>query len=200
MEFFLSYIREWALISRGGGKHRALLDLWRDTWVSSRVVTGYLGPLELHEGSHASSRVWRGNSGLLSGRCRRKWPHLMLTGTSPGFSRVAAGGLGFLSRYYGELREPLVLPQGSQVSIPVSRGSAGLLWSHGRGMRSQFAWKGKSQGVSQGAAGSLGSLKLPWGPEEASNLGSGKSGLLWSCEGPLGIPFETLLWKGHHLD
>ena len=174
--------------------------MWQETRVSFRVVTGSLTPLELHEGSHASSRVWRGNSGLLSGRCRRKWPHLMLTGTSPGFSRVAAGGLGFLSRYYGELREPLVLPQGSQVSIPVSRGSAGLLWSHGRGMRSQFTWKGESQGVSRGAAGSLGSLKLPWGPEGASNLGSGKSGLLWSCEGPLGIPFETLLWKGHHLD
>ena len=88
-----------------------------------------------------------------------------------------------------------MLPQGSQISIQVARGNAGLLWSHGRGMRSQFAWKGESQGVSQGAAGSLGSLKLPWGPEGASNLVSGKSGLLWSCEGPLGIPFETLLWK-----
>ena len=50
-----------------------------------------------------------------------------------------------------------MLPQGSQVSIRVARGSVGLLWSHDRGMRSQFAWKGESQGVSRGAAGSLGS-------------------------------------------
>ena len=85
-----------------------------------------------------------------------------------------------------------MLPRGSQVSIRVVRGSTGLLWSHGRGMRPQFAWKGESQGVSRGAAGSLGSLELPRGPEGASNLVSGKSGLLWSFEGPLGIPLELV--------
>ena len=85
-----------------------------------------------------------------------------------------------------------MLPQGSQVSIRVARGSVGLLWSHDRGMRSQFAWKGESQGVSRGAAGSLGSLELPRRPEEASNLVSGKSGLLWSFEGPLRIPLELV--------
>ena len=115
-----------------------------------------------------------------------------VTGESPGFFRVVAGGLGFLSRYHGELREPLVLPRGSQVSIRVARGSAGLLWSHGRGMRPQVSWKGESQGVSRGAAVSLGSLELPRGPEGASNLDSGKSGLLWSFEGPLGIPLELV--------
>ena len=86
----------------------------------------------------------------------------------------------------------LVLPQGGQVSIQVARGSTGLLWSHGRGMRSQFTWKGESQGVSRGVAGNLGSLKLPWGPEGASNLVSGKSGLLWTFEGPLRIPLELV--------
>ena len=85
-----------------------------------------------------------------------------------------------------------MLPQGSQVSIRVARGNAGLLWSHDRGMRSQFAWKGESQGVSRGAAGSLGSLELPRRPEEAYNLVSGKSGLLWSFEGPLRIPLELV--------
>ena len=65
-------------------------------------------------------------------------------GASRGVSRVAAGGLRFLSRYHGELREPLVLPQGSQVSIGVVRASPGVLWSHSRGIRPQFTWKGES--------------------------------------------------------
>ena len=162
-------------------------------------MTGSLGPLELHEGSHASSRIWRGNLGLLSGHCRRKWPHFTLMGAYPGFSRVVVGGLGFLSRYHGELREPLMLPQGSQVSIRVLRWSAGLLWSHDRGMRSQFAWKSESQGVSRGAAGSLGSLELPRGPEGASHLVSEKLELFWSCEGPLGIPLELVQGLGPHV-
>ena len=59
-------------------------------------------------------------------------------GASHGVSRVAAGGLRFLSRYHGELREPLMLPQGSQVSIGTARTSAGMLWSHGRGIRPHF--------------------------------------------------------------
>ena len=73
-----------------------------------------------------------------------------------------------------------MLPQESQVSIRVSRWSTGLLWSHDRGMRSQFAWKSESQGVSRGAAGSLGSLELPWGPEGASHLVCEKLELFWS--------------------
>ena len=42
------------------------------------------------------------------------------------FSQVAAG----FSSYDGELREPLVLPQGCPISIRVARGSWGLLSSH----------------------------------------------------------------------
>ena len=77
-----------------------------------------------------------------------------MTRESRGFSRVAAGSVGFLSSYNGELREPLVLPQGSPVSIV--RGSAGLLSSHGRGIRPQFALKGESRGLSRVAAGNFG--------------------------------------------
>ena len=129
---------------------------------------------------------------MLSRCCRRKGPHLALMGASPGLSRVAAGGLRSLSRYHGELREPLVLPQGSQVSIHLLKVNARVFWSHGRGIRPQFAWKGESQGVSRVAAGSVGSLELPQGPEGASHVVSGKSGILSSCEGPLGIPLKLV--------
>ena len=71
-------------------------------------------------------------------------------------------------------------------------GSAELLWHHGRGIRLQFAWKGESKGVSRGSAGSLHSLELPREPEGASHLVSGKSRILSSCGGPLGIPLELV--------
>ena len=46
---------------------------------------------------------------------------------------------GFHTRYDGELREPLVWRQGSQVSMCVARGSALLLSSYGRGILPQDA-------------------------------------------------------------
>ena len=55
--------------------------------------------------------------------------------------------MGFLTRYCRELREPLALPQGSQVSIRVARGFAGFVWSHIRGIRPQFAQKGESLNI-----------------------------------------------------
>ena len=60
--------------------------------------------------------------GFLSRHHSGKGPHLTLRGESPGFSRVVAGNLGFLSSYIGDLRDPLVLPQESPVSIPVAKG------------------------------------------------------------------------------
>ena len=113
-------------------------------------------------------------------------------GESRGLSQVVAGGLRFLSRYHGEFMEPLVLPQRSQVSIRVARASAGVLWSHGRGIRRQFSWKGESQGVSRVVAGSVCSLELPRGPEGVSHVVSGKSGILSCCEGPLMIPLKLV--------
>ena len=111
-------------------------------------------------------------------------------GASCGLSRVVAGGLRFLSRYHGELREPLVLPQGSQVSIRVESASMGVLWIHGRGIRPQFTWKVDSQGVSLVAAGSVGSLlchgdlrdplMLFLGSQESFRVVRGLSGFLSS--------------------
>ena len=61
-----------------------------------------------------------------------------MTGESRGFFFLflffflsCSGRVGFLSNNDGELREPLVGPQGSSVSIRVGRGSTALLSSLG---------------------------------------------------------------------
>ena len=58
-------------------------------------------------------------------RCRSgKGPQLAWRGEPPGFSRVAVG---FLTRYDGDLRDPLVWPQERPVSMPVAMGLSGIL-------------------------------------------------------------------------
>ena len=71
--------------------------------------------------------------GFLSRRHSRKGPHLALTGESPGFSRVAAANMWFLSSNDGELRDPLVGPQENPVSMRVARGFSGFLCIRCRG-------------------------------------------------------------------
>ena len=95
---------------------------------------GYVGELlELPKGCQVPVRGSRGNVGFFSRLCSRKGPHLTLWGESPGFSRVVAGKLGFLSSCDGDLRDPLVLPQESQVSIRVERVLSGFLCSRCKG-------------------------------------------------------------------
>ena len=58
----------------------------------------YVGELlEMHQACQGPFRGSRGKVRFLSRRCSRKGPHLSLKGESPGFSRVAAGNMGFLS-------------------------------------------------------------------------------------------------------
>ena len=64
--------------------------------------------------------------------------------------------MGFLSSNDGELREPLVWPQGRSISIRVVRGSTALLSSRGRGIGPQSALKGEYRGLSGVAAGNPG--------------------------------------------
>ena len=56
----------------------------------------------------------------------------MLRGKSHGFPRGLAGSLGFLSSCDMDLRVPLVLPHGIQVSFRVVTGMPGLIASHCR--------------------------------------------------------------------
>ena len=94
---------------------------------------GYLGePLELHKGSQASFQVVRGIAGLLLSHCRGIGPRLMLKGECCGFTQVAKWNLGILLNWDRDLREPLMLPQGSQASFRVVRCTSEFLSSHCR--------------------------------------------------------------------
>ena len=57
------------------------------------------------------------------------------------FLSSCGASVGFLTRYDGELRKPVVWCQGSQVPIRVASGSGALLSSHGRGIGPQDALK-----------------------------------------------------------
>ena len=84
---------------------------------------GYIGEiLELHQECQGPFQGSRGKVGFLSRCCNGKGAYLALRGESPGFFRVEAGNLEFLSSYSGDLRDPLVLPQESQVSMRVAMG------------------------------------------------------------------------------
>ena len=84
----------------------------------------------------------------------------MMSGESRGFSRAAALCVLFLSSYHGELREPLVWPQESPVSIRVARVSMTLLSNHGRGIGPQDVLKGESRCLSRVESGNPGFPQL----------------------------------------
>ena len=105
-------------------------------------------------------------------KCRSgKGPHLALRGESPGFSQVAAGSLAFLSSYYGDLSDPLVFPQESQVSMQVERGLSGFIIIQVLGPRS-------SSGVEAGTSGFLSSADMDLGVPLEFQQGSQASSLV----------------------
>ena len=83
-----------------------------------------------------------------------------MTVESRGFFRAATRCVWFLSSYDFNLREPLVWPQGSPVSIRVARERAALLSSHGRGISPQAELNRESQGVSRVVIGNPGFPRL----------------------------------------
>ena len=66
-----------------------------------------------------------------------------------------------------------------------------MLWIHGSGIRPQFPWKGESQGVFRVAAGSVGSLELPRGPEGEMVAYLQQRHILYA--GPLSLKIKVLL-------
>ena len=75
--------------------------------LSSR--TGYfLDPTEWPKGSQSSCEVWREDQGLLSRSGRKRRPPSLLDGGILWFFSNCGATVGFLTRYDGVLREPLV--------------------------------------------------------------------------------------------
>ena len=70
---------------------------------------------------------------FLSRCCSGKGPHLALREESPGFPRLAAGNLEFLSSYGRDLKDSLVWPLESPVSMRVARSLSGFLSSRFQG-------------------------------------------------------------------
>ena len=130
--------------SRGETKYSALLSS-RDRYL--------LEPTEWPKGSPASSSVWIEDPRLLSRPCRKRRSSSRDDGGVSWVFWSWGASVGFLTRYDGELREPLVWRQGSQVSMRVARGNASLLLSHGRGIGIQDALKEDFRGLSRVASG-----------------------------------------------
>ena len=106
----------------------AHLEMRRENEGSSSVVVGpsvflssghgYAGELlELPQVCQGPFRGTRGKMGFLSRHHSGKSPHLTWMGEFPCFSGVVAGNLAFLSSYNGDLRDLLMLPQESPVSM-----------------------------------------------------------------------------------
>ena len=128
---------------------------------------GYIGELlELPQGCHGPFRGSRGKVRFLWKHRSGIGPHLALRGHSPGFSPVAAAHLGFHSSSDGDIRDPIVSPQESPVSMRVAGGLSGflcsrcwvevLIWSGGRILRFPLQFRHgsrRSSGVSTGKPG-----------------------------------------------
>ena len=135
---------------------------WKQrTPLCSRVATGIswssLGGLKGVKPPEAfgeRSRDWS------LGHAGDEGPHLSMTGEISGLFSSGGPSVRFLTRYDGEVSEPLVGRQGSRVSMRVARGSASLLPSHGRGIWPRDVLKKVSRGLSRVEAGNPGFPRL----------------------------------------
>ena len=100
----------------------------------------------------------------------------------------------FLTRYDGEISEPLVGRQGSRVSMRVARGSPSLLSSHGRGIWPRDVLKKVFRGLSLVEAGNPGFPRLVQVTSGDSHMALRSQGN-WSWDGPLGTPLSLVHWK-----
>ena len=101
--------------------------------------------LELPQGCQGHFLGSGGKLGFLSKSLSGKGPQLALRGESPGSSRVAVG---FHSSYDGDLRDPLVGPQGGPVSTRPPWGPSGFLCSRCRGPGPHLVLRLETQGSS----------------------------------------------------
>ena len=110
---------------------------------------GYVGVLlKLPQGCQGPFQGSKGKMGFLLRPHGGKGPHLALRGESPGFSRVAAANLGFLSMYDGKLSDPHMWPQECPVSMRVVSVLSEFLCSHWRGRGPHLKLRLEPQGSS----------------------------------------------------
>ena len=96
----------------------------------------------------------------------------------------------WILEYDGELREPLVLPQGRPMSIRVARGSWGLISSHCRAYRPHLGLCPETPCFSPVATGIRVAVKIhPWS-QASSRVEAKNSPLLSSCNGYFLEPIE----------
>jgi len=107
------------LFSSCRGEPRVPIELWWEPQGTSHVASG----------NQASFRVLRGNSGLLSSRCRGIGPHLKLRWDTRGSSPVTTGISGFLSSCKRGVGSHPVFSHGTPLSSRVLKGVLGLLSS-----------------------------------------------------------------------
>ena len=124
--------------------------------------------------------------GFLSRCCSGKRLHLSMMGEPRGFSPVVVG----FSSYNGELREPLVLPQRSPISIRVASGSWGLFPSHCRANRPHLGLCPETLCSSPVATGILGCIEGSTGCQASSRVEAKNSAVLSNCLGYLLEPTE----------
>ena len=91
--------------------------------------------------------------------------------------------------YVGELLE---LPKGCPVPFRGSSQKVGFLSSHCSGEGPHLTLRGESPGVSRVTAGNLGFLSNCDRDLKTTHVASGKSSLHSSCEGPPGIPLQSM--------
>ena len=103
-------------------------------------------------------------------RLQRRRASSRIEGRTPGFPQVVAGNLGFLSSYDGDLRDPLVWPQESPVSMRVARG-LGIPLQSLPGLRSSSEVLAETSGFLFSADMDLGvPVEFPQGSQASSRL------------------------------
>ena len=130
--------------------------------------------------------LWRHRSG--------KGPQLGWRGESSGVSRVSAG---FLSSYDGDLRDPLVGPQGGPVSPRVTRGLLRFVCSRCRGRGPHLELRPETPGSSPGPTWISGFLcSVHRGVRASSRVEPCKSTLLSSRKISVRLPVGLTIGIG----
>ena len=119
---------------------------------------------------------------MASRPCRRRRPSSLDDGGISGLFSSGGPSVRFLTRYDGEVSEPLGGRQGRRVSTLVARGSASLLPSPGRGRWPRDGYLLELTGWPPGDLRGLLMVAL-------------RSQGNWRWEGPLGTPLGLVHWK-----